>query len=163
MTRPFTEKLQQLWGTVLNIVGIDREPRDVGDLQVSNKGIRALAHLVAQDGKDGRLVLCDSDGRLIVIAGDMLASAVKISAAGRVGVVLHDPVTDAHVQVVNGDGNACVIIRDGESSVAVGEEADALDTDPALSVRNSALVKLAAVLADVWDDGNHALRTIEAT
>jgi hypothetical protein len=109
MARPFVEKVQQLWGTVLNIVGLDREPREAGNLQVSNKGLRVLAHLAAQDGKDGRLVLCDTAGRLVAKIVDGDGDALALTAAGRVGVRVHDGNDDARLLALDASGRALVV------------------------------------------------------
>lgn len=140
MTRPFAEKVQQLWGTVLNIVGIDREPREVADLQVSNKAVRSLSYLVAQDGKDGRLVLCDTSGHLIGRIVDL----------------------NGRCLIMDDYGAATVAVSQGNTIADVGGAEDAMPGHSALSVRNYALVKLAEVLEDVWDPLLHSIRTTEA-
>jgi hypothetical protein len=70
---------QVLWTTLLNVAGVDAQPHEVRSYRVSNAVQRSLAHLVAQDGKDARLLLCDSTGNLYIrVAG----SAGELAAVG---------------------------------------------------------------------------------
>ena len=150
MARPFTEKLQQLWGTVLNIVGVDREPRDAGNLQVSNKGLRVLAHLAAQDGKDGRLVLCDTSGRLGVVdagADDVMLSWPPLSAPGVTDAfeVTHRPMSHS-LAVIVANINTQVDVRlegsmDGSNWYNMMGSDQSLGADGGFSIRSSGLAR----------------------
>jgi hypothetical protein len=61
---------QVLWTTLLNVAGVDAQPREVRGYRLSNAVQRSLAHLAAQDGNDSRLLLCDSSGNLYIrVAG----------------------------------------------------------------------------------------------
>jgi len=79
VARPWQEMFQVLWTTLLNVAGVDAQPRQVRSYRVSNSLQRSLAHLAAQDGKDARLLLCDSSGNLYIrVAG----SAGELAAVG---------------------------------------------------------------------------------
>ena len=67
MPRAVPEIIQRLWGTILDLVIPDRSPRWIGEYQTTNRLVRTLAQLVAQDGTHARLLKCDSSGRLYVL------------------------------------------------------------------------------------------------
>ena len=67
MARTVPEKLQRLWGSILDLVGVERDPKFIGEYVAGNRLQRTLAQLVAQDGTHARLLNCDAAGRLIVV------------------------------------------------------------------------------------------------
>jgi hypothetical protein len=78
---------QVLWTTLLNVAGVDKQPREVRGYRLSNAVQRSLAHLAAQDGNDSRLLLCDSSGNLYIrVAG----SAGELAAVGRADLPASD-------------------------------------------------------------------------
>ena len=68
----FQETFQRLFAPVLNLVGLGRrDPPWQGDFEVSNKCQRSIAHMVAQDGENSRLVHCDAQGNIsYAVVGD---------------------------------------------------------------------------------------------
>jgi hypothetical protein len=98
----FTEMVQVLWGAAFDLVGIDREPRSAGPVQVSNDAVRSLAHLVGFDGQNSRLVR-------VAPASDVAMPGVGPRAAesGLAGVLITVPfdallIPDVTGQIVEG-------------------------------------------------------------
>jgi hypothetical protein len=79
------ERLQRLWGTILDLIGIDRSPPWLGEYETSNKLQRSLSHIVIQDGQNSRLVKGTTDGAVHVatprdVAGLAAASGALLTA-----------------------------------------------------------------------------------
>ena len=157
MARPWQEMFQVLWTTLLNVAGVDVQPREVRGYRLSNSLQRSLAHLAAQDGKDSRLLLCDSSGRLYTVAVGADGVAPAYSATGRLGVVVRDEVVDGRSALVSVYGDLSVRVGDSSTYAACGEASSAGAFDNALSVRNSKLNDLFEVLSDCHDATNHCL------
>ena len=73
---PVRERAQRLWGAVLDLVGIDRDPPWIGEYEASNRLQRSLCHVVIQDGQNSRLVKGTADGVVEVAAGPVVAGVV---------------------------------------------------------------------------------------
>jgi len=65
----WAEKTRTLATRLLDILGIEPyHEQSQAPYRVSNECHRCLAHLLGQDGSGSRLLLCDSNGRLSVVA-----------------------------------------------------------------------------------------------
>jgi hypothetical protein len=192
VARPWAEMFQVLWTTLLNLAGVDQQPREVRGYRVGSSVQRTIAHLAAQDSSDGRLLLCDSSGRLYVLPVGSSGVAPVYSAAGRLGVNVRDGTTDTQIAAVTSLGRLTVQLYCDNATptadFADGPAAHALglnivnyymkDAGVALkdvydagnhwlkvtdTVSQMSLSSLATILTDCWDQTNHAIRTKEAT
>jgi hypothetical protein len=161
---------QVLWTTLLNVVGVDRQPRELRGYRVSNALQRSLAHLAAQDGSDSRLLLCDSSGRLYVLPVGSTGVAPIYSADGRLGVNLRDAGNDDQAATVNSSGELAVLVQNTGVAAAVGAADGPGNEDLALSVRSAQLNTMASQINDIYtflydcyDSVNHALKVVVIT